>query len=54
MLAETVSIYSALHTQIFLDFLYVVIGPSITTKAKFRFRPRGNFRDYDFLKPYSM
>ena len=36
MLAETFSIYSALHTQIFLDclYMYVVIGPSISTKKQ--------------------
>ena len=37
MLAETFLIYSALPTQIFLDCLYVVIGPSISTKTMFRF-----------------
>ena len=33
MLAETSLIYSALHAQIFLDLLYVVIGPSTSTKT---------------------
>jgi len=32
MLAETFLIYSALHTQIFLEFLYVVIVPPISKK----------------------
>ena len=32
MLTETFLIYSALHTQIFLEFLYVNIGPSTSTK----------------------
>ena len=35
MLEETFWIHSALHTQIFLDFLYVIIGPSISTKKQF-------------------
>jgi len=34
MLAETFFIYSSLHTQIFLDCLYVVIGPSISTNKQ--------------------
>jgi len=33
MLAETSLNYSALHTQIFLDLLYAVIGPSTSTKT---------------------
>jgi len=33
MLAETSFNYSALHTHIFLDLLYVVIGPSTSTKT---------------------
>jgi len=37
MLAETFLIYSALHTQIFLDFVYVVLGPSISTQTKVSF-----------------
>jgi len=37
MLTETFMIHSALPTHIFLDYVYVVIGPSISTKTKFRF-----------------
>ena len=34
MLAETFSIYSDFHAQIFLDLLYIVIAPSVSTHKK--------------------